>query len=82
MHRNTDVFGPDAHVFRPERWFDVPAPRLRRMEQSAELVFGYGRFKCLGQAIAMMELNKIYVEVCWLSRSRQTRQAEQLIKLL
>jgi cytochrome P450 len=33
------------------------------MERNAELTFGYGRFKCLGQPVALMELNKVFVEL-------------------
>lgn len=33
------------------------------MERTAELTFGYGRFKCLGQPVALMELNKVFVEI-------------------
>ncbi len=36
------------------------------MERNSELIFGHGRFKCLGQAVALMELNKVFVEVRWL----------------
>ena len=28
-----------------------------------ELIFGYGRFHCLGKNVAMIELNKFFVEV-------------------
>jgi cytochrome P450 len=33
------------------------------MERNAELTFGYGRFKCLGQPVAQVELNKVFVEL-------------------
>ena len=33
------------------------------MNRDAELTFGYGRFKCLGQPVALLELNKIFVEL-------------------
>ena len=63
IHRSTTIFGPDADVYRPERWLDAPEAQLQRMERNNELVFGYGRFKCLGQVVASMELNKVFVEV-------------------
>jgi hypothetical protein len=34
------------------------------MERVQELIFGYGNTRCLGILIAMMNLNKIFVEVC------------------
>ena len=64
MQRSTIVFGQDANVFRPERWLETPEPQLQEMERSVELIFGYGRFKCLGRSVALVELNKIFVEVC------------------
>lgn len=63
VQRSMTLFGPDAIVFRPERWLDVPDAQLQRMERNNELIFGYGRSKCLGQSIALMELNKVFVEV-------------------
>ena len=66
VHRSTIVFGADANVFRPERWLESPEAQLHEMERNNELIFSYGRFKCLGQAVALMELNKVFVEVRWL----------------
>ncbi|KAK3348529.1 cytochrome P450 [Neurospora tetraspora] len=57
-----DVFGDDAEIFRPERWLNVdPAKRLE-MQQVTEMVFGYGRWACLGKPVALMELSKVFVE--------------------
>ena len=57
------VFGDDPEIFRPERWLIDDQDRLRRMGQVQELIFGHGTTKCLGIPIAMMTLNKIFVEV-------------------
>ena len=63
MH-DKDKFGPDAEVFRPERWLEQTDPeKLKDMAATVELVFGHGKFQCLGKTIAFMELNKIFVEV-------------------
>ncbi len=58
-----DVWGPDAHEFRPERWLEADPEKLRDMDGTLDLVFGYGRWQCLGRNVAMMELNKVFVEV-------------------
>lgn len=57
------VFGDDAEVFRPERWLIDDTDRLKEMGRVHELIFGYGTTRCLGIPIAMMNLNKIFVEV-------------------
>jgi cytochrome P450 len=61
MHRQ-DLFGADADFFRPERWLTDP-DTLKGYERVWELSFSYGRFSCLGKGIALMELNKVFVEV-------------------
>ena len=69
MHRNNKtVYGEDAHVFRPERWF-VPESdpdgkeRLARMIKTNDMVFGYGRWQCLGKTVAMIEIHKAVFEL-------------------
>ncbi|SMY26881.1 unnamed protein product [Zymoseptoria tritici ST99CH_1A5] len=61
--RNPDVFGERVDVFEPERFLvedeEVRARRLR----TVEVVFGSGRFLCLGRGIAMMEINKAIFEI-------------------
>ncbi|KAF0323496.1 cytochrome P450 [Colletotrichum asianum] len=63
MFHRTDVWGPDALEFRPERWLEADPDRLKQMEGTLELVFGYGKWKCLGRDVALMELRKIFVEL-------------------
>jgi cytochrome P450 len=64
IHRtNTKVYGDDAHVFRPERWLEASPERLAVMEEASHLVFGFGRFRCLGENIAKIELNKMFFEM-------------------
>ncbi|KAJ4305522.1 hypothetical protein N0V90_001053 [Kalmusia sp. IMI 367209] len=69
MHRhNTDLYGSDAHVFRPERWLldeSVPGEkdRLAKMQKVNDMVFGYGRWVCLGRHIALMEIHKVIFEL-------------------
>jgi cytochrome P450 len=65
IQHSTVTFGPDAELFRPERWLDAsddPA-RLAHMTSTVDLVFHYGKYKCLGQNVALMEFNKVFVEL-------------------
>lgn len=63
LHLDTEVFGDDAKIFRPERWFEEDKGKLERMQEVSELMFGYGRWKCLGQPVARLELSKLVFEV-------------------
>jgi cytochrome P450 len=61
--RDPKIYGSDFEYYRPERWAEAPAKQLELMERNKELTFAYGRFKCLGQPVALMELNKVIVEL-------------------
>ncbi|KAK5654058.1 hypothetical protein OQA88_7736 [Cercophora sp. LCS_1] len=63
LMRNPEVWGNDADEFRPERWLETEGDKLREMEATLELVFGMGRWQCLGRNVALMELNKVFVEL-------------------
>lgn len=65
MMRDKETFGPDAEVFRPERWIEASKneERFKELASIVDLAFGYGKFQCPGKTIAAMELNKIFVEV-------------------
>lgn len=63
LQRRRDVYGEDAEIFRPERWLEATEEQLQKMNKLHSLIFGYGRFSCLGKSIAMIELNKVFVEV-------------------
>lgn len=63
LFRRKDIWGEDAEVFSPERWLRGETTRISEMEAALELSFSYGRWQCLGRNIALIELNKIYVEV-------------------
>jgi cytochrome P450 len=70
MQRDKDIYGVDAEIFRPERWLlrdgsESEMKRVARMTETVGLVFGYGRFGCLGRGVANMELNKGIIEVGW-----------------
>jgi cytochrome P450 len=64
--RDPETWGPDAEVFRPERWLeDVGEEKKKGMDRAHELIFGSGRFICLGREIAMMHIVKVVAEVCF-----------------
>jgi cytochrome P450 len=63
VFRDKKIWGEDSHAFRPERWLDSSPDKLREMEATLELIFGYGRWQCLGRNVAFIELNKVFVEV-------------------
>lgn len=52
MHRRTDIYGPDAFEFRPERWEDG---KLLRDVGYGYLPFNGGPRICLGQDFALLE---------------------------
>ncbi len=61
--RLKSFWGDDADAFLPERWLGVEPERLKEMQGVVDLVVGHGKFLCLGKTIALMELNKVFVEV-------------------
>lgn len=70
VFRDKSIWGDDVNVFRPERWLEGTSEEIHLREYTMELVFGHGRWQCLGKNVAMIELNKVFVEVCPLSPSR------------
>jgi cytochrome P450 len=56
LHRNSEIFGPDAEAFVPERWLD--AARVLDMNRY-NLVFGGGMRTCPGQNLAELIIWKI-----------------------
>lgn len=66
---NKEIYGEDARTFRPERWTELEAgsERLVRMERTHDLIFGSGRYGCLGKTVAFVELNKVFATVCYVA---------------
>lgn len=71
--RDPSVFGPDVDSFRPERWLEADEKRKSAMLRQTSLVFGSGRWGCPGRAVALIEVNKVIVEVSF-SMSMGPRQ--------
>lgn len=63
VHLSKKIFGEDAVLFRPERWIVASPERFAEMASTVDLVFHYGKYQCLGKNVALMEFNKIFVEV-------------------
>ena len=60
--RDKDVYGEDSNNFRPERWLEVDAERLRLMERN-NLAFGSGARTCLGKNVSLFEMSKLIPQV-------------------
>lgn len=66
LFRRRDIFGDDVDLFRPERWLiDEDEQKLAVMNRTVDLVFGYGKYQCLGRPIALTEIGKTVFEVSW-----------------
>jgi cytochrome P450 len=65
MHHDKKLYGEDAEYFRPERWLTEDETKLAEMIRVNELIFGYGRWKCMGMQIAWIEIGKTVFEVSY-----------------
>ncbi|KAM7204746.1 Pisatin demethylase [Naviculisporaceae sp. PSN 640] len=63
MCRRPEIFGDDADVFRPERWVEASPEERDKLERTTELIFGWGRYSCLGKNMAWIEMEKVFVEL-------------------
>lgn len=55
IHRNPDIWGQDAHVFKPERFSEGLAKASKGDNTSAFLPFGFGPRICVGLNFASNE---------------------------
>lgn len=60
-----EVFGPDAQIFKPERWLDpeIDLACLSKMNSTLDMIFHSGKYQCLGKSVALVEFNKIFAEL-------------------
>ncbi|KAJ5164857.1 uncharacterized protein N7500_006687 [Penicillium coprophilum] len=63
MHKSEKIYGKDAEAFRPERWLDSDPNKLAAMVRTNDLIFGHGKFQCLGKPVAQIEIGKIVFEL-------------------
>ena len=54
IHHSTEIWGPDAEDFKPERW-----ENLTTRQKNAFIPFSYGPRSCVGRNVAEMEMKLI-----------------------
>ncbi|KAK5633006.1 hypothetical protein RRF57_008720 [Xylaria bambusicola] len=62
LMRSEEVFGKDADIFRPERFLGG-GPHVAYMVKVLDFAFGGGHFTCLGKTLAIIEMNKVFIEL-------------------
>lgn len=60
-HRNREVFGNDANLFRPERWLEGKESSGQR--EAYFFSFGQGSRTCIGKNISLLEISKAIPQV-------------------
>ncbi|KAF5020237.1 hypothetical protein F66182_7754 [Fusarium sp. NRRL 66182] len=58
LHRNTDIFGSDSHMFNPARWLAADPDTARSMERIS-LAWGGGSRTCPGRHLAELVVFKV-----------------------
>jgi cytochrome P450 len=81
FYKDPAIFGDDAEIFRPERWLEASEERLVVMQRTVDLIFGYGKYQCLGKPIALLELGKALGEVRLISSSHRGRNNTKIMVL-
>nr|OQO30734.1 hypothetical protein B0A51_01858 [Rachicladosporium sp. CCFEE 5018] len=79
MHRRQDFYGPDADVFRPERWLDDPVTGQKGLRPGWEyLPFNGGARICLGQQYALTEASYVTVRLAQAFARIETRMEQEV----
>ncbi|KAJ7108037.1 cytochrome P450 [Mycena crocata] len=70
MNRATDVYGPDANAFRPERFLDANGElgpiHFNTNKEEGHVTFGFGRRLCIGRHIAHEALFIHMATILWM----------------
>ncbi|KAF8993102.1 cytochrome P450 [Cyathus striatus] len=64
MHHNEEEF-PDAYAFKPERWLEGDAENIHERIAEGHYLFGFGRRKCPGIALAVSTVWMAAVRLMW-----------------
>jgi cytochrome P450 len=59
LHHNTNIYGEDMEVFRPERWLSNKTERVKEMDRMLSHFGTGGNFTCIGKNIALLEMYKV-----------------------
>ncbi|EDU46193.1 CypX Cytochrome P450 [Pyrenophora tritici-repentis] len=62
IHNNRTIFGPDAHIFRPERWITKNKEERAVLDRNF-LAFGAGPRTCIGKNISLLEMSKVIPQI-------------------
>jgi len=62
-NRHPDVFGPDPHVFRPERWLDIQESKIKFGVYGNLGIFGAGVHACIGWRFALYEIQSFLIKM-------------------
>jgi cytochrome P450 len=58
LHRRPEIFGADVDSFKPERWIEAPAHKLKEMKATM-FQFGAGARTCIGKNVSLLEVYKL-----------------------
>jgi cytochrome P450 len=58
LNTDSNIWGSDVEVFRPERWLEASEEQKVRMHR-ANLTFSAGKRMCLGMNVAWLEMKKV-----------------------
>ncbi|KAF9693475.1 hypothetical protein EKO04_008401 [Ascochyta lentis] len=58
LHLDQELWGEDAHIWRPERWIEASGPKKPEMKNSM-FAFGAGSRTCIGKNVSYLEMYKL-----------------------
>jgi cytochrome P450 len=58
-HHNTSIYGPDAHLWRPERWLEFNQDGRGGEIERYFFAFGMGSRTCIGKNLSLLEVSTL-----------------------